>query len=112
MIVVVMVVLRHVRVAGPLAGIELITARGTEGGKLPLDALLPAGGARHGFGILAAYQLLEPGFAIATNKIKHWHKDTGRYCIVAESQCSTIFPFTMRNISNQVVVYFLPFSLG
>ena len=32
--------------------------------------------------------------------------------LVATSQCSAIFPLSMRNISNQVVVYFWSLFLG
>ena len=32
--------------------------------------------------------------------------------LVAESQCSTSFPFTTRSMSNHVVVYFLPGADG
>src|SRR5580700_141818 len=30
----------------------------------------------------------------------------------ATSQCSAILPLSMRNMSNQVVVYFCPFAVG
>ncbi|MDB5151643.1 MAG: Transposase family protein [Mucilaginibacter sp.] len=34
------------------------------------------------------------------------------YCLVEGSQCSAILPFSTRNISNQVDVYFFSLSFG